>query len=396
MKLSRERILTSHVGSLPRSAEVLRVLDRRENEGPLDVAEFDRVMDAAVTDIVARQVRTGIDVVSDGEMSKISYATYVHDRLAGFSSVGSTEASKPHLDVAPFPAFREKMEQLTGKRRFKRVTCVGPISVGDRSGLDRDLKNMRSAIGSSKPEESFLNAASPGIVASFLVNAYYPTYEAYVEAIALAMREEYQAIVTAGFLLQVDCPDLAMSRHTLFQDLTEAEFLKRIELHVEALNLALEGIPAECVRYHICWGNYEGPHHHDIDLRKIVDVALKVKARGILLEAANPRHEHEWSIWRERALPDDKVLLPGVIDTSTNYVEHPDLVAERIVRFANVVGRERVIASTDCGFGTSAGFGKLDPDISFLKLATLVEGAARASRQLWGPAASSDQPRMPI
>jgi 5-methyltetrahydropteroyltriglutamate--homocysteine methyltransferase len=396
MKLSRERILTSHVGSLPRSAEVLRVLDQRENEGPFDIAEFDRAMDAAVTDIVARQVQTGIDVVSDGEMSKISYATYVHDRLAGFSSVGSTEASKPHLDVAPFPAFREKMAQLTGKRRFKRVTCVGPISVGDRSGLDRDLKNMRSAVGSSKPEESFLNAASPGIVASFLVNAYYPTYEAYVEAIALAMREEYQAIVTAGFLLQVDCPDLAMSRHTLFQDLTEAEFLKRIELHVEALNLALEGIPAECVRYHICWGNYEGPHHHDIDLRKIVDVALKVKARGILLEAANPRHEHEWSIWRERALPDDKVLLPGVIDTSTNYVEHPDLVAERIVRFANVVGRERVIASTDCGFGTSAGFGKLDPDISFLKLATLVEGAARASRQLWGPAASSDQPRMPI
>jgi 5-methyltetrahydropteroyltriglutamate--homocysteine methyltransferase len=396
MKLSRERILTSHVGSLPRSAEVLRVLDQRENEGPFDIAEFDRAMDAAVTDIVARQVQTGIDVVSDGEMSKISYATYVHDRLAGFSSVGSTEASKPHLDVAPFPAFREKMAQLTGKRRFKRVTCVGPISVGDRSGLDRDLKNMRSAVGSSRPEEAFLNAASPGIVASFLVNAYYPTYEVYVEAIALAMREEYQAIVAAGFLLQVDCPDLAMSRHTLFQDLTEAEFLKRIELHVEALNLALEGIPAECVRYHICWGNYEGPHHHDIDLRKIVDVALKVKAQGILLEAANPRHEHEWSIWRERALPDDKVLLPGVIDTSTNYVEHPDLVAERIVRFANVIGRERVIASTDCGFGTSAGFGKLDPDISFLKLGTLVEGAARASRQLWGQAASGDQPRMSI
>lgn len=383
MKLSRERILTSHVGSLPRSAEVLRVLDQREGEGTIDIPEFDRVIEVAVTDIVARQVQIGIDVVSDGEMSKISYATYVHERLAGFSCEGSTEGSKPHLDVAPFPAFREKMAQLTGRRRFKRVTCVGPISVGDRSGLDRDLKNMRSAVGSVKPEEAFLNAASPGIVASFLAKRYYPTYEAYVEALAGAMREEYRAIVAAGFLLQIDCPDLAMSRHTLFQDLTEGEFLKRIEFHVEALNHALEAIPAECVRYHICWGNYEGPHHHDIDLRKIVDVALKVRAQGILLEAANPRHGHEWSIWRERALPDNKVLLPGVIDTSTNYVEHPDLVAERIVRFADIVGRERVIASTDCGFGTSAGFGKLDPDISFLKLETLVEGAARASRQLW-------------
>ena len=385
MKLSRERILTSHVGSLPRSAEVLRVLERRENEGNVDGAEFDRVIATAVTDIVARQVQIGIDVVSDGEMSKISYATYVHDRLAGFSSEGGTESAKPHLDVAPFPAFREKMAQLTGKRRFKRVTCVGPVSVRDRSGLDRDLQNMRAAVAAAKPAEAFLNAASPGIVASFLANSYYPSHEAYVEALADAMREEYQAIVAAGFLLQVDCPDLAMSRHTMFQDLTEAEFLKRIAFHVEALNHALDGIPADRVRYHICWGNYEGPHHYDIDLRKIVDVILRVKAQGMVLEAANPRHEHEWSLWRERALPDDKVLLPGVIDTSTNYVEHPDLVAERIVRFANLIGRERVIASTDCGFGTSAGFGKLDPDISFLKLAALVEGAARASEELWRP-----------
>jgi 5-methyltetrahydropteroyltriglutamate--homocysteine methyltransferase len=384
MKLSRERILTSHVGSLPRSADVLRVLEQRENEGATDNAEFDGVIADAVARVVARQVRTGIEVVSDGEMSKISYATYVHDRLAGFSSEGGTESAKPHLDVAPFPAFREKMAQLTGKRRFKRVTCVGPVSVRDRSGLDRDLKNMRAAVAAAKPAEAFLNAASPGIVASFLGNAYYPTYEAYVEALAEAMREEYRAIVNAGFLLQVDCPDLAMSRHTLFQDLTEGEFLERIAFHVEALNHALDGIPADRVRYHICWGNYEGPHHYDIDLRKIIDVVLTVKAQGIVLEAANPRHEHEWSLWRERALPDDKVLLPGVIDTSTNYVEHPDLVAERIVRFANLIGRERVIASTDCGFGTSAGFGKLDPEISFLKLAALVEGAARASARLWG------------
>jgi 5-methyltetrahydropteroyltriglutamate--homocysteine methyltransferase len=383
MRISQDRILTTHVGSLPRDEEALRQLEAREQGSSVDPAEFERVIGRAVAELVARQVSIGIDVVSDGEASKISYATYVHDRLAGFSNKGATESSKPHLDVAPFPAFRQKIALLTGARKFQRVSCVGPVSVRNCGLLDLDLKNMRRAIETSKPTEAFLNAASPGVIASFLPNNYYPTYEAYVQALAGAMKAEYEVIAGAGFLLQIDCPDLAMSRHTSFQDLSEQDFLKRIAFHVEALNHALSKIPSDRVRFHICWGNYEGPHTHDIDLRKIADVILRVKAQGIVLEAANPRHEHEWVVWQEVPLPDDKILLPGVIDTSTNYVEHPDLVAQRIVRIANVVGRERVIASTDCGFATSAGFGKLDPGIAFLKLGALVEGAARASRTLW-------------
>ena len=249
--------------------------------------------------------------------------------------------------------------------------------------LARDLANLRAACTAARPFDAFMNAASPGVVTSFLPNAYYPTHEAYIEAVADAMREEYEAIVGAGFVLQVDCPDLAMSRHTGFQALSETEFLARAAFHVDALNHALARVPADMVRMHICWGNYEGPHTHDIDLTKIVDIVLRAKVQAISLEAANPRHEHEWAVWKSVPLPDDKLLLPGVIDTSTNYVEHPDLVAERIVRFADVIGRERVIASTDCGFGTAAGHGKIDPGVAFLKLGSLVEGAARATKRLW-------------
>ena len=338
----------------------------------------------AVRDIVKRQVDLGIDIVSDGETSKISYATYVHDRLSGFSDEGATEASQPHADLAPFPDLRQKMAKLAGVRRFKRVACVGPIAVQSRDGLTRDLANMRSAVDAARPAEAFLTAASPGVVASFLPNRYYRTHEEYIAAIADAMREEYAAIVAAGFLLQIDCPDLAMSRHAAFQHLSEAEFLNRAAFHVEALNHALADIPAERVRVHVCWGNYEGPHTHDIDLAKIIKIVLDVRAQGIALEAANPRHAHEWAVWKDIALPHDKLLLPGVIDTSTNYVEHPALVAERIVKFAKVVGRERVIANTDCGFGTAAGYGKLDPEVVYLKLGALVAGAALASKELWG------------
>jgi 5-methyltetrahydropteroyltriglutamate--homocysteine methyltransferase len=383
MKTSQERILTTHVGSLPRSNAVLKLLDARESRAACDGAEFDRTIRQAVADIVKRQVDTGIDIVSDGETGKISYATYVHDRLGGFSEEGNPGPPKPHLDVAPFPDFRRKMAQLTGAQRFKRVTCVGPITVQNREGLTRDLANMRAAVEAAKPVEAFLTAASPGVVASFLPNRHYPSHETYIEAIAEAMREEYEAIVAAGFILQLDCPDLAMSRHTGFQDLTEAEFLKRAAFHVEVLNHALAKVPANMVRMHVCWGNYEGPHTHDIDFRKIAGIVLGAKPQGIALEAANPRHAHEWAVWKDVALPDDKLLLPGVIDTSTNYVEHPVLVAERIVRFAELVGRERVIANTDCGFGTAAGSGKLDPEIVFLKLGALVAGAAAASERLW-------------
>jgi 5-methyltetrahydropteroyltriglutamate--homocysteine methyltransferase len=384
MKSSQTRILTTHVGSLPRGDAVLKLLELRESRGAYDTGEFDRAMGQAVLEIVKRQVDLGIDIVSDGETSKISYATYVHDRLSGFSDEGATEASQPHADLAPFPDLRQKMAKLAGVRRFKRVACVGPIAVQSRDGLTRDLANMRSAVDAARPAETFLTAASPGVVASFLPNRYYRTHEEYIAAIADAMREEYAAIVAAGFLLQIDCPDLAMSRHAAFQHLSEAEFLNRAAFHVEALNHALADIPAERVRVHVCWGNYEGPHTHDIDLTKIIKIVLDVRAQGIALEAANPRHAHEWAVWKDIALPHDKLLLPGMIDTSTNYVEHPALVAERIVKFAKVVGRERIIANTDCGFGTAAGYGKLDPEVVYLKLGSLVAGAALASKELWG------------
>jgi 5-methyltetrahydropteroyltriglutamate--homocysteine methyltransferase len=384
MKTSTDRILTTHVGSLPRSEAVVALLEARENRAPFDAAAFDREMRQAVADIVTRQVELGIDIVSDGETSKISYATYVRERLDGFSEEGSTEMPKPHLDVRPFPELQRKMALLTGPRRFKRVSCIGPVKLRDRAGLERDLANLRAAAEAARPFDAFMNAASPGVVTSFLPNAYYPTHDAYVAAVAEAMREEYEAIVGAGFVLQVDCPDLAMSRHTGFQALSEAEFLARAAFHVEVLNHALARVPSDMVRVHICWGNYEGPHTHDIDLVKIADIVLRAKAKAISLEAANPRHEHEWAVWKKVSLPDDKVLLPGVIDTSTNYVEHPDLVAERIVRFAGAVGRERIIAGTDCGFGTAAGHGKIDPGVAFLKLGALVEGAKRATRRLWG------------
>ena len=383
MKTSRARILTTLVGSLPRSAAVVDLLQRRESGAGLDAAEFDRVVRGAVADTVKRQVDLGIDVVSDGETSKISYSTYITDRLTGFSTEGPTETARPHLDLAPFPELRRKMALLTGPRPFKRVSCVGPIRVRDRTALAHDLENMRRATAAASPTEAFLNAASPGVVATFLPNSYYPTHEAYIEAVADAMRDEYAAIVGAGFVLQVDCPDLAMARHTAFQNLAEADFLKRAQFHVETLNHALAKVPAERLRIHVCWGNYEGPHTHDVDLAKLAKIILGVNAAAFSIEAANPRHEHEWAVWKEIRLPDDKILLPGVVDTCTNYVEHPDLVAQRIVRFAEVVGRERVIASTDCGFGTFAGYGKIDAEIAWLKLGSLVEGAKRASGQLW-------------
>jgi 5-methyltetrahydropteroyltriglutamate--homocysteine methyltransferase len=383
VKTSRDRILTTHVGSLPRSDAVVELLQRRERGEDVDRSEFDEVTRHAVAAIVRRQVDLGVNVVSDGETSKISYSTYVRDRLTGFSNEGSTETAKPHLDLAPFPELRRKMGLLTGPRPFKRVTCVGPVKLRDRGELDRDLASMRRAVAAAAPADAFLNAASPGVVATFLPNQYYPTHEAYIAAVAEAMRAEYEAIVAAGFVLQVDSPDLAMARHTAFQDLSEPEFLKRAQFHVEALNHALAKVPAAQVRIHVCWGNYEGPHNFDVDLAKLANIILRLNATAFSIEAANPRHDHEWAVWKDVRLPDDKILLPGVVDTCTNYVEHPDLVAQRIMRFAGVVGRERVIASTDCGFGTFAGYGKIDPEVAWLKLGSLVEGARRASRQLW-------------
>jgi 5-methyltetrahydropteroyltriglutamate--homocysteine methyltransferase len=380
MKTSRERILTTHVGSLPRPDQAVMLLLHKERGEPYDPAEFDRVMRQAVADIVKHQVDIGLDVVSDGETSKIGYSTYIKDRLTGF---GGDYSPKPHLDVADYPELRKRMAAFLGPQTFRRMTCVAPVSIKDGAAVKSDIENFRAALAASRAAEGFLNAASPGVAASFLPNRYYPTHEAYIEALADALQPEYEAIANAGFILQVDCPDVAMSRHTGFQELTEPEFLKRTAFDVAALNHALANVPAQQVRMHICWGNYEGPHDHDIAIEKILPIVLQAKAQAISFEAANPRHEHEWKAWRDAKLPDDKILIPGVIDSSTNYVEHPELVAQRIERFANAVGRERVIAGTDCGFGTFAGYGKVDPAIAFKKLQSLVEGAAIASKRLW-------------
>jgi 5-methyltetrahydropteroyltriglutamate--homocysteine methyltransferase len=380
MQNSRDRILTTHVGSLPRPQHLTELLLAKDRGEPYDRGDFERSAAAAVAAIVRRQVEVGVDIVDDGEVSKPGYSTYIVDRLAGFS--GRSDRVPP-LDVKDYPNFNAAMARMTGAQPLRRAPCIEPVAVRDRIPLNRDIANLRAAMAGSAAAEAFMTSASPGLVTAFQPNQFYPTHDAYVEAVGAAMQEEYEAIAAAGFVLQLDCPDLAMAHHISFQDLSEADFLKRARHHVEVLNRAVRKIPAEQMRIHICWGNYEGPHDHDIALAKVLPVLLKAKPMALVIEAANPRHEHEWSLWRETKLPDDKILIPGVLDTSTNYVEHPELVAERIERFAGVVGRERVIAGTDCGFGTFAGFGKLDPDISFKKLQAMAEGAAIASKRLW-------------
>ena len=380
MRLSTERILTTHVGSLPRTGSVLDFLVRKEQGEPYDRPAFDAALRETVDDVVGRQIEAGIDVVSDGETSKIGYATYIKDRLSGFEG---HHPRPPHLDLAPHPEFREAIARMIGKQTFKRAACVGPIEVVDRDALRRDLDNLRAAVDRHGAVDAFVNAASPGVISSFQHNRYYPSHEAYVDAIASAMREEYETIAAAGFVLQLDCPDLAMAKHTGFQELTEEEFLKRAEHQVEALNGAVANIPAEQMRMHICWGNYEGPHDHDIPLDRILGIVLKAKPQAILFEAANPRHRHEWTVWRDAKIPDDKVLVPGCIMSTTNYVEHPELVAQQIGQFAAIVGPERVIAGTDCGFGTFAGLGRVDASIAYKKLAALAEGARIASQRLF-------------
>jgi len=372
--------LTTHVGSLPRPDDVMDFLVAKEDGEPYDRHAFDSCMRRAVKDVVAEQAALGIDVVSDGEISKPGYATYIQDRLSGFSG-----ASPPihFADLDGFPKYRVRMGQAAAVRRVVRARCTGPIAVRDTLPLEADLENFRDAVDAAEVEEGFLNAASPGVIAIFQSNDYYPNHETYLAALAAAMKEEYTAVVRAGFLLQVDCPDLAMGRHVSFTDMSDADFLKQAELNIEALNEALADVPAESVRMHICWGNYEGPHHCDIGLEKILDIIVKAKPSAISVEAANPRHAHEWAVLRDVGLPDDKVLIPGLIDSTSNYIEHPELVAQRIERFADIIGRERVIAGVDCGFGTFAGIGKVDPKICHLKLKALAEGAAIASDRLW-------------
>ena len=375
------KILTSHVGSLPRTQDVVDFIFARENGQSYDQAAFDNCMSSACNETVRRQVEAGVDIVSDGETSKISYATYVKDRYTGFS--GDSPRNAP-ADLKQFPSFLERLANSGGTPQYARPMCTGEVTSKGQGELQADIDNLKAGMAAHGATRGFMNAASPGVISLFLQNQHYATREAYLAALADAMKEEYETIVGAGLDLQLDCPDLALSRHMLFADLSDDEFVKIAAMHVEALNHALREIDPARVRVHICWGNYEGPHVCDIDMDKVFSTLMKTRARYVLFETSNPRHAHEWTVFRDRAseIPDDKVLVPGVVDTTTNFVEHPELVAERIARFVGIVGAERVIAGSDCGFGTFAGFGAVDPEIAYAKLTSLAEGAALASSRL--------------
>ena len=373
------KIFTSHVGSLPRSQRVVDFIFARENEVEYDLIEFDSTMTNAVQQTVVKQVNSGVDIVSDGETSKISYATYVKDRYNGFS--GDSPRNAP-ADLKMFPGFLERLANDGGTPQYARPQCTGKVSSKDQSELQKDIRNLKSAMKASGVDRGFMNAASPGVISLFLQNAYYKNRESYLAALADIMREEYETIVASGLDLQLDCPDLALSRHMLFNELSDSEFVKVAASHVDALNHALENIPEDKVRIHICWGNYEGPHCCDIGMDKVFSTLMSAKAKYLLFETSNPRHAHEWTVFRDRKseIPDNKVLVPGVVDTTTNFIEHPELVAQRINRFSDIVGPDRVIAGSDCGFGTFAGFGSVDPDIAYAKLKSLSEGAKIASK----------------
>jgi 5-methyltetrahydropteroyltriglutamate--homocysteine methyltransferase len=387
MHTSTDRILTTHVGSLPRPQEVVDFLFAEDRGEPFDAKKFDAALQRAVGDAVGRQAEAGLDIVSDGEMSKISYATYIRHRLTGFE-VGEVPRATP-ADLDDFPEYRDKIAAMGATPKYLRPICKGPIAVKDAGPLQRDIARFKQALSGANVSEAFMTAVSPGTVALFQPNEYYPTYEQYLGAVADAMRDEYQTIVGSDLLLQVDCPDLGMGRHITFKDASDDEFVRNAAMQVEALNHALAGVPADRVRLHICWGNYEGPHTRDIPLAKVLPVLVKAKVKWLLIEGANPRHEHEWEIWKSHKLPADKILVPGVIDSSCNFVEHPELVAQRIVRYADLVGRDRVIAGTDCGFGTFAGFGAVHPAICWAKMRTLAEGARLATMKLWDQAVAA-------
>jgi 5-methyltetrahydropteroyltriglutamate--homocysteine methyltransferase len=380
------RILTTHVGSLPRSVAVTDLVFAAERGDAIDAEKFDSVIGEAVRAAVAKQVAVGVDLVSDGEMSKISYATYIKDRITGFD--GDSPRTPP-ADLEDFPGFLARQANSGGTPTYRRPKCVGPVAPKTLAPLEADLKHMAAALATHQPTGGFMNAASPGVIALFQPNEHYPSQDEYLEALAEAMRPEYEAIVGAGLILQLDSPDLGLGRHMMYKDRSDADYLTLIEMHVEVLNHALRNVAADRVRMHVCWGNYEGPHTHDVEMGVILPTLMKAKPAGLLFETSNPRHQHDWNYFAEMIdlIPDEKILIPGVIDSTTNFVEHPRVVAERIERFAGIVGRERVIAGTDCGFSTFAGFGAVDPDIVYAKLAALTQGAALASAKLWKTAA---------
>jgi 5-methyltetrahydropteroyltriglutamate--homocysteine methyltransferase len=384
VKPSMERILTTHVGSLPRSAAVTEMVFGREKGREISDEDFELIIAAAVRDAVQRQAESGVDIVSDGEMSKISYATYIKDRLTGFDG---DSPRNPPADLEDYPDYLKKLATSGGTPTYRRPRCVGPVTVKSLRPLQDDLKWFKSAFEGTQVTEAFMNSASPGVIALFQPNDHYRDHESYLTAIADAMQQEYEAIVGAGFLLQIDSPDLGLGRHTMFKTRSLEEYQKLASLHVEVLNHALRNCAADRLRMHVCWGNYEGPHHHDVPMEVVLPIALRAKPQALLFESANPRHAHEWNVFREADIPEDKILVPGVIDSVTNFIEHPRLVAERIERFADIVGRDRVIAGTDCGFSSFAGFGAVDGQIVYAKLRALAEGARIASERLWRRAA---------
>ncbi len=371
-------IETTHVGSLPRGDALVPLLLARDQGKPYDSAEFDQTVQHAVDEAVAKQIAAGVSIVSDGELGKVGYSTYMTERLSGF---GGDVPRKPAKDLALLPEFRKKLAAVMGDQEFVRAACIGPIKLVNLDPCHEDIRRFTIAM-SAKPAKGFMNAASPGLITAFQPNQYYPSHEAYLADLVAAMQPEYEAIAASGFDLQLDCPDLAMSRHTGYQDMSEDDFLKIAEANVDALNAATKNIAPEKMRMHICWGNYEGPHDHDIPLERVINIILRARPATILFEAANPCHEHEWKVWAEAKIPSEKKLAPGLIDTCSNYVEHPELIAQRIERFANIVGPERVIASTDCGFGTFAGYGKIDPAVTWKKLTNLRKGADMAAARL--------------
>jgi 5-methyltetrahydropteroyltriglutamate--homocysteine methyltransferase len=380
MKRSTERILTTHTGSLPRPDDLIRTMFAKEEGVPVDPTALAARIRSAVAEVVGKQVQAGIDVVSDGELSKPSYATYVKDRLTGF---GGASHPLQYQDLVDFPGMARRVFGDPGRARRKTPACDAAIGVRDSRASQADVDNLGVALTGTKAAEGFMSAASPGVVSLFFKNEYYPSHEAYLFAIAEAMRHEYETVAKGGFVLQIDCPDLAMGRHIQYAALSLEEFRKAARLHIEALNHALTNVPAEQARVHLCWGNYEGPHHYDVPLADILDVVFTAKPAGISFEAANPRHAHEWRVFERIKLPAGKVIIPGVIDSTTNFIEHSELVAERIAKYATLVGRENVLAGSDCGFGTWVGQAAVDPDIVWAKLAAMAEGARLASRALW-------------
>ena len=372
-----DKIKTTHVGSLPRSNELSELLFKKDKKEKIDLVKFDKIVKKDVEKIVKKQIELGIDIVSDGEMSKISYATYVKDRIDGFSGESERKAPK---DLDDFPSFKERIARTGGTPTYTRPCCTNKLKIKDRTSLAKDIENFKNAITANNHKEAFMNAASPGVISAFLPNKFYKNDDEYLENLSNVMKSEYEEIVSNDIYLQLDCPDLALARHMTFKDLSEQEFLKKAEKQVEYLNHAIKNIDKSKIRMHICWGNYEGPHIHDISLSKIMPIVLKANVETILIESSNPRHSHEWQVFEDIKLPNDKMIAPGVIDSTTNFVEHPEVIKNRLIKFSKVINKDQIIAGTDCGFSTFAGFGNVDESIVYKKLESLVRGAELASK----------------